>query len=683
MFRPNSLFKKNTRLIIPFSLFILFNCLTVHAADKTTTNLIYSEKGLAGKQVLIQQGEFKYTGYLELGWNNRRVKIDESLTVNGDGYPIEYRAEGRSAFGSEIDESFEWVNGVARWNSTKDDGEVKETRKRFYVPADSAIAANNALVKALLASPTKSVDLFPNGTANLMVLKTTDVKNGDNLEKVHLYAISGMDFNPQYGWYDESGNFFARNLGGFMRIIRDGFTLDNFDELTKLQTQAEKEYLQDVAKELSYSYEQLLIKGANLVDVVNGKLLKNKDVLLENGKIKKVGNGLKADKNTQIIQAKGKTLVPGLWDMHGHLSKNDGLLNIAAGVTSVRDIGNNHDNIMEIESMFESNEMIGSRVYRAGFMDQESPYSAGLSVKSLDQALSTVDWFADNGYLQVKLYSSIDPSWVKPIADRAHNRGMRVSGHIPAFMTAEQAVNNGYDEIQHVNMLFLNFLAGTEVDTRKQLRFSLIGEKAGALDLESKEVKDFIDLLADKRIVVDLTVATFRSLLMGENKKVDPEFKNIADHLPPSVVRGLKGATMKVSKEELKDYIAGADALVKMIKVLYDAGVPIVPGTDHIAGFTLHRELELYSKAGIPNLDVLRIASLESAKVVGVAHKSGSIEEGKYADLLLIDGDPTKNIADIRKVSLVFKGSNYYKSAELHKVLGVKPFVEVSETTAP
>ena len=366
--------------------------------------------------------------------------------------------------------------------------------------------------------------------------------------------------------------------------------------------------------------------------------------------------------------------MPGLWDMHGHLSKNDGLLNIAAGVTSVRDIGNNHDNIMEIDRLFNSDELIGNHVYRAGFFDKQSEYSAGLSVNSLAEAHEKIDWFADNGYLQIKIYSSIDPKWVAPIAEHAHHRGMRLSGHVPAFMTAQQAVDAGFDEIQHVNMLFLNFLAGTEVDTRTQLRFSLVGEKAASLDLTSKPVKDFIKLLADNQITIDPTVATFRSLLLGKNKQVDPEFAMVADHLPPGVVRQLKGAVMNVSAEMQPVYQQSADALVTMVKVLFDAGVPIVPGTDNIAGFTLHRELELYAKAGIPPLDVLRIASLEPARLVGAAHYSGSITAGKNADLLVIDGDPTKNISDIRKVALVFKGSHYYKPDELYPVVGVKPF---------
>lgn len=661
----------STRLLL--SVMLLSNS-TVFAADKTVTNKLYSEKGEAGQQVITEQADGSYSATLDLSWNNRVVTIKEKLKLNDKGLPQTFEATGTSAFGAPIAESFSLEDGIGRWSGNKDEGMLQSAEPRFYVPADEAGASSHALMKALLASPTRSVDLFPSGTARLDALKTVTITNGKNSEEVTLYAISGMAFNPSFGWFDKNGHYFAQDFSGFMRVIRDGYSLQNFAELAAMQKQAENDYLAEISRNLSHSYDTVLLKGGNVVDVVEKKLLRNTDVLLRQGKISAIGNKLAAPSGAKVVDVQGKTLLPGLWDMHGHLSKNDGLLNIAAGVTSVRDIGNNHDNIMEIDRLFNSSELIGNRVYRAGFFDKQSEYSAGLSVKSLAEAHEKIDWFADNGYLQIKIYSSIDPKWVKSIAEHAHHRGMRLSGHVPAFMTAQQAVDAGFDEIQHVNMLFLNFLAGTEVDTRTQKRFSLVGEKAGSLDLNSKAVKDFIKLLADKQIAVDPTVATFRSLLLGKNKQIDPEFASIAAHLPPGVVRQLKGATMNVSAELQPVYQKSADALVTMIKVLFDAGVPIIPGTDHIAGFTLHRELELYAQAGIPPLDVLRIASLEPARLVGAAHYSGSINVGKNADLLIVDGDPTKNISDIRKVALVFKGPHYYKPQELYPVVGVKPF---------
>lgn len=204
-----------------------------------------------------------------------------------------------------------------------------------------------------------------------------------------------------------------------------------------------------------------------------------------------------------------KTMIPGLWDMHGHLSIEDGLLNIASGVTGVRDIGKDHDNIMNVTDQYESGKVIGTHVYRAGFIDKDSPFAAksGKVVNTLEEAIAAVDWYADRGYHHIKLYSSIEPAWVKPIAEHTHRRGLRLSGHIPAFMTAAEAIEAGYDEIQHLNMVFLNFL-GKNIDTRT--RFTIPGLKGGELDINSKEVDDFIALLKRKKAAIDPTVVLIR-----------------------------------------------------------------------------------------------------------------------------------------------------------------------------
>src|SRR5690606_24281251 len=166
--------------------------------------------------------------------------------------------------------------------------------------------------------------------------------------------------------------------------------------------------------------------------------------------------------------------------MHTHLSLEDGLLQIAAGVTTVRDLANDEQRLDEIRAAFDSGAAIGPHSWRAGFIDRKSPYSAptGKLADSLDDALAMIGEYADKGYPQIKIYSSIEPDWVAPMAKAIHADGMRLSGHIPSGMTAERAVRDGFDEIQHINMLFLNFLAGPEDDTRTPVRFSLVAEKA-------------------------------------------------------------------------------------------------------------------------------------------------------------------------------------------------------------
>ena len=423
-----------------------------------------------------------------------------------------------------------------------------------------------------------------------------------------------------------------------------------------------------------------MIRNANVIDVVGKTTLENHDVLVENKTIIKVAKNIDAPANTRIIDGTGKSLIPGLWDMHGHLSKTDAFTYLPAGVTSVRDIGNSPENMEEIELLYR-NELLGTHIYKSGFIDRESEYSAGngFTVKTLDEAKEAVDWYAERNYLQIKTYSSFDPSWVPEFADYVHGKGMRLSGHIPAFMSAQQAIDAGFDEIQHINMLFLNFLAGDKLDTRQILRFSLVGDEAYKLDLSSPEVTAFIDDLVEKDIEVDLTVSTFRSLLLTRDRQMDAEYADIADHFPPSFRRGMMTATMKMEDEAMAErYQKSADALMKMTKLLFDRGVPIIPGTDYFTGFTVLRELELYAMSGIPEIDVLRIATLNSAKVVGQDAATGSITEGKYADLVLIDGNPLEDITLLRKATLVIQGDKMFQPEAIHNAIGVIPFAEAT-----
>ena len=111
-----------------------------------------------------------------------------------------------------------------------------------------------------------------------------------------------------------------------------------------------------------------------------------------------------------------------------------------------------------------------------------------------------------------------------------------------------------------------------------------------------------------------------------------------------------------------------------MIKALYDAGIRIVPGTDSMVGFGLHEELENYVKAGIPAAEVLKIATINSAKVIGVESELGSINEGKLADMILVDGNPLEDIRNIRRVEFTIKDGNIYDCKKLYEAIGIKHF---------
>ncbi|RDX35621.1 amidohydrolase [Kangiella sp. HD9-110m-PIT-SAG07] len=639
---------------------------------------IYNKEDTAGKVTVEQDGNVVKSN-LELGWNNRRVNIDETIVLGEDGYVISQEVSGISAFGAPIKESFSMSDGKAEWKSLNEQGNASAEQSKFYIPSDSTGVSSNYLVKALLEDDDNSIELLPSGTASLIELDSVTLTKGEEQKTVRLIGVVGLGFTPDFSWYDEDNNFFASDSGGWFGVIADGWGRDNLEKLQKVQKEADNQYLEDLSKKLTHvSDKPILVTNANYVDVEAGELIEGKSIVVIDGTIEKIvdADAVTASDDYTVVDAQGKTLIPGLWDMHGHLSKSDGLLNIPAGVTNVRDMGNTHDNIVAVERLAEDAEIIGGDVYRAGFMDRESPYAMkmGQTVDSLEDAKNGVDWYAERGYIQIKTYSSMEPEWVKPLAEHVHSKGLRLSGHIPAFMTAEEAVDAGFDEIQHINMIFLNFL-GKNIDTRKRLRFSIVGEKAHELDLDSKEVNDFVTKLAKKGIEVDPTVSTFNSLFR-KGGVIDPEIEPVYEHLPINVSRGYVRPVMDITPELRDDYDKSIKAMSAMVKKLHENGVPIVPGTDAIAGFTLHRELELYADAGISNADVLKLATFGSAEVVGNEENVGSIAEGKQADLVFVDGNPLEDISHLRQIALVIKEQRIYKPDEIYQTIGVKPFTQ-------
>ena len=172
-------------------------------------------------------------------------------------------------------------------------------------------------------------------------------------------------------------------------------------------------------------------------------------------------------------------------------------MQIAGGVTLLRDMGNDNKSLNELRMQVDAGEAIGPNIVPTGFIEGESPFSAnlGIVVKDIDGAKKAVDWYSQHGYRQIKLYNSIQPAWVKPLAALAKARGMTVAGHVPAFMRAEEAVRAGYDELTHINQVMLNFVVRPGDDTRTLARFTRIGDDAFRLDLKSRKARAFLRLL--------------------------------------------------------------------------------------------------------------------------------------------------------------------------------------------
>jgi imidazolonepropionase-like amidohydrolase len=355
--------------------------------------------------------------------------------------------------------------------------------------------------------------------------------------------------------------------------------------------------------------------------------------------------------------------------MHVHIGPEDGALHLAAGVTSVRDLANDPDALDDLSGRIGAGEALGPRIVAAGFIDGPGPYQGPTQALAATEAEAR-EWvcrYAARGYRQIKLYSSLKPELVPVVVDEAHKHSMRVSGHIPAFMTAEQAVRAGYNEIQHMNMLFLNFFFDEVQDTRTPARFTAVAERAAELDLGSQRVQAFLALLKEKGVVVDPTLAIFEQMFEGRPGEVRPGFETVSERLPSQVRRELLDGGLPLPDGREQRYRDSFDAMLRMLKRLHDAGIPVVAGTDDMPGFALQRELELYVRAG------LTPAEVGAARVAGREAELGALAPGKLADMALVDGDPLADISAVRKVSLTIKGGVLYDVAALLEARGVRP----------
>jgi imidazolonepropionase-like amidohydrolase len=417
-------------------------------------------------------------------------------------------------------------------------------------------------------------------------------------------------------------------------------------------------------------------------DSENARLLDGlRDVYLLRGRIaaiKPAGVGLEATKAERSLDAAGRVLLPGLFDMHGHVGRWEGGLNLATGVTTVRDLGNDNATLQQIIDQTTAGQVFGPRIVPTGFLEGESPYSArnGFVISTLDQAKEAVDWYSAHGYPQIKIYNSFPREHLKATVAYAHERGIRVSGHVPAFLRARDVVEAGFDEINHINQVMLNFLVDDKTDTRTLQRFYLPAQKTAGLDFEGQEVRGFLDLLKSRGTVIDPTLTTF-DFLRQRDGEMSQAYASIADHLPATLQRGLMSGGMEIPNARLHAlYNSSYSRMIEFVGRLHREGIPIVAGTDAIAGFTLQRELELYVQAGISPAETLRIATWNGAKYSRVLADRGSIEVGKLADLLLVDGDPTRDISAIRNVALVVTQGRSIDPSVVFTELGIKPFVE-------
>jgi imidazolonepropionase-like amidohydrolase len=306
----------------------------------------------------------------------------------------------------------------------------------------------------------------------------------------------------------------------------------------------------------------------------------------------------------------------------------------------------------------------------AGIVDGDSPYAIGITrVNSPADAQMWVQRYHDAGFQQIKIYSSVTSDNVKAICSDAHRLGMTVTGHIPQGMNAYDGVNDGMDQINHIQYI-ANLLRPKDYDSKKATPAEF-AKMIDSVDVNSDAGKQAVAFLREHNTVIDPTMALMEFMQRPANVPAD-KIEPGVDHVAPELREQLVNGGLPPDRAATGQKIVQIE--LALIGALHRAGVRIVAGTDQtVPGYSLYREIELYNQAGFTPLEALQAATIVPARVMNVDRDSGSIEVGKRADFDILDANPLENIHNIRSVRSVVANGVLHESAPLWESVGFKP----------
>jgi imidazolonepropionase-like amidohydrolase len=635
--------------------------------------VISSTGGKHGDSWIWRTPDGTVMGRESMNLRGQVFELDSTATSGADGMPASITVRGFNPTGDAA-ETFNIVDGQAKWKSPIDAGAVAYSAPAFYVPFGGPMQLNASFIESLLASPNKSLVLLPGGKATAEKLTSLEIGNGAKKKTVTAWAISGLGISPLPIWTDAKNKFFGLALG--MSWLPDGYESERA-KLEKAQGDALAARMPALARSLAKSpATPVAFTNVKLFDADGLRFLDDQTVVVDKGIIVSVGPATetKAPAGAQVIDGKGKTLVPGMWDCHMHmLDDYTGLQELSLGVTSVRDPGNDDVRTIDRRGRAAKGDLLAPHVYPSSLIDGKGPYTAQVAnvATSQAEAIALVKKANEKGFTGVKFYGTLDPAWLKASIAEAHKLGLHVHGHLPAGIRPMDAIEAGYDEITHINWIIMQAMPDDVIKVSNGImRFEGPGRYARNVDLDADPMKTLVSTMAAKKISSDPTMVAFEGLYVPEHGDLSPAYAPFVGTLPPATERGFRSGGFAVPKDLTRaDYRASWAKCVQLLAKMYKAGVPIVAGTDG-AGIEIVRELEIYHEAGLTPAEALAAATILPARLVGQEKKTGSIKVGKAADLVLIEGDPSVRLADLRQTRVVMMDGKLMDADALRTAAG-------------
>ena len=646
--------------------------LLVPPADAQKYKLV-SAAGEHGSAAVWRLADGSFAVRESMNLRGQIFEQDEVIHSGANGQPDRIVIRGYTPSGDSA-ETFAITNGVARWTSPIDKGEAKYDGKAQYSSFGGPFAANAYAVEAIMKAPGRQIALLPGGVARLEKLVDVAVGSGATAKTVTVWTLEGVSTEPVPVVMNADGTFFG--FVGGIALLPEAYTGD----MLKLQkAQIDALAARNPAFKARFgtvSPVPVAFTHVKLFDAVSGKFVDDQTVVADKGKIVAVGAAgtVKVPANAKVIDGTGKTLSPGIWDAHMHVGSDlQGLQLLSQGETSARNPGADIQPTVLRNQQIAAGKLLFPTVYSSVLIDGKGPLQAqgGISVSSSEEAVAAVRRAKDNGFTAVKFYTSMKPEWLWAGIKEAKKLGLHVHGHIPATLRATDVIAGGYDEITHINFVMMQALPDSVVNISNGIeRFNGPGKYAKDVDLNAEPMKSLIKLMAAKQTVVDPTISTFESLYVPENGDLSPSYAPYVGTLPPAVERGFRaGGFQPPAGVTRADWRASFAKLVALVKALHDAGVPIVAGTDG-GGLEIVRELELYVQAGFTPGEALQTATIVPARLVGADTATGSVTVGKEADLVLVDGDASKDIGAMRRTLWVMSDGALMNADELRQAAG-------------
>jgi imidazolonepropionase-like amidohydrolase len=602
-------------------------------------------------------------------------EIDYTGKPSADGMPATMTVRGVTPQG-DAGETFAVSEGEAHWKSPIDSGKTPYSSPAFYLAQGGPMDVTAWLLEQLLASPGHSMTLLPGGQAHAEKLTSLEIVSDKGSEKttVDLWALTGINTSPIPIWADAKGKFFGLTQGV-------AWLPETYSGQQAVMEKAQAAAMAAQAPILAQKLTQVprgpvAFTHVRLFDADGVRFLADQTVVVDKGIITAVGPGASTPvpAGATIIAGAGKTLVPGLWDCHMHVGDDyTGVQELSLGVTSVRDPGNDDTLTIDRRTRRAAGLLLFPHVYPSSLIDGKGPYTAQVAnvATSQEEAIALIDKAKANNFTGVKFYGTFNPAWLPASIAEAHKLRLHVHGHIPAGIRTMEAINDGYDEVTHINWVMMQAMPDSVLPVDNGImRFEGPGRYAKDVDLNGPAISLIVSTMAGKHIYSDPTMVAFESLYVPDNGDLSPSYAPFVGTMPPAVERGFRSGGFEVPKDLTRaDYRASWAKMVGLLKKMHEAGVPIIAGTDG-SGIELIHELEIYREAGFSASEALAAATIMPARLVGQEAHTGSIKVGKNADLALVEGDPSQNISALRQTRVVMLDGKLLDADALRSAAG-------------